>query len=195
MKKLLLTILFGGTELTPTTAETLDTITVAGGCYWCVESDFEGVDGVKKAISGFAGGDVVNPTYKQVTRGGTGHYEAVQVTYDSDIISRVELYDFFFRSVDPLDAGGQFCDRGQSYQTAIFARPKDVADAQAAIKKAENALGKKVVTPILSADKFYATHNAHQDYYKKHPLKYGYYRKGCGRDARVKEIWGQSVQH
>ena len=101
------------------------TLTVAEGCFWCVESDFESVDGVKEAISGFTGGKVANPTYKQVVRGGTGHYEAVQITFDPNIVSRDEILSNFFRSVDPTDAGGQFCDRGQSYATAIFAEGPD----------------------------------------------------------------------
>jgi peptide-methionine (S)-S-oxide reductase len=111
-----------------------ETLTVAGGCFWCVESDFESVDGVKEAISGFAGGKVANPTYKQVVRGGTSHYEAVQITFDPDIVSQDEILNNFFRSVDPTDAGGQFCDRGQSYTTAIFT---EGPDQKAATEKAK----------------------------------------------------------
>ncbi len=195
MKKVLMMMLATTGFSTIANAETLDKITVAGGCYWCVESDFEGVKGVIEAVSGFAGGDVVNPTYKQVTSGGTGHYEAVEVTFDSEIVSRRQLYDFFFRSVDPTDAGGQFCDRGDSYRTAIFVNSDDIADAEAALAGAQNALGQKIVTPILKAEQFYKAHSAHQDYYKKHSLKYGYYRKGCGRDARVAQLWGSAVKH
>lgn len=195
MKNILLMILATTAISTATNAETLDKITVAGGCYWCVESDFESVNGVIEAVSGFAGGDVANPTYKQVTRGGTGHYEAVEVTFDSDIVSRRELYNFFFRSIDPTDAGGQFCDRGDAYRTALFVNADDLADAEAALKSAQSELGQDIVTPILKAEEFYKAHEAHQDYYQKHPLKYGYYRKGCGRDARVAQLWGSAVKH
>ena len=111
-----------------------ETLTVAGGCFWCVESDFESVNGVEEAISGFAGGKVANPTYKQVVRGGISHYEAVQITFDPDIVSRDEILSNFFRSVDPTDAGGQFCDRGQSYTTAIFT---EGPDQKAATEKAK----------------------------------------------------------
>ena len=121
-----------------------ETLTVAGGCFWCVESDFESVDGVKEAISGFAGGKVANPTYKQVVRGGTGHYEAVQIIFDPDIVSRDDILSKFFRSVDPTDAGGQFCDRGQSYATAIFAEsPDQKAAAEKAKAQAASDLGQK----------------------------------------------------
>ena len=144
-----------------------ETLTVAGGCFWCVESDFESVKGVKQAVSGFAGGKTANPTYKKVTKGGTGHYEAVQITFDPDIVSRDELLAKFFRSVDPTDAGGQFCDRGASYRTAIFADgPAQKAAANKAKTEAANALGQKIVTPILTASTFYPADASHQDYYK-----------------------------
>ena len=179
---------------------------VAGGCFWCVESDFESVKGVKEVVSGFAGGTVANPTYKQVVRGGTGHYEAVEITYDPDQISYETLLDLFFRSVDPTDAGGQFCDRGQSYATAIFvSNSAERAAAKAAVAKAQSALGKKVVTPILDAGPFYAAEKYHQDYYKKRDIvvtrfgpkskaeAYKRYRKACGRDAKVKALWGKQA--
>ncbi len=185
-----------------------ETLTVAGGCFWCVESDFESVRGVKEAISGFAGGKTANPTYKQVTAGGTGHYEAVQIQFDPDVISRDQILAMFFRSVDPTDAGGQFCDRGPSYRTAIFAaNDAQKAAAQKAKTDAQAALGKKVVTPVLGAAKFYPADAYHQDYYKssdrlavtsvglgvKKSTAYKRYRKGCGRDARVKQLWGSSA--
>ena len=142
-------------------------IIVAGGCFWCVESDFEHVRGVKEAVSGYTGGTTANPTYKQVTKGGTGHYEAVKILYDSGQIDLPKLYDLFFRSIDPTDAGGQFCDRGQSYATAIFvSNAAEKAAAQQAKVKAEAALGKKIVTPILPAKAFYEAEDYHQDYYK-----------------------------
>ncbi|WP_282128645.1 peptide-methionine (S)-S-oxide reductase MsrA [Roseobacter litoralis] len=183
-----------------------ETITVAGGCFWCVESDFERVTGVKEAVSGFMGGSVSNPTYKEVTSGGTGHYEAVQITFDPDVVSRDTLYAMFFRSVDPTDAGGQFCDRGESYRTAIFAEtPAQAAAALTAKANAAAALGVPVVTPVLDASTFYPAEAYHQDYYKgtrlvitrfgpkRQASAYKAYREACGRDDRVKELWGASA--
>ena len=182
------------------------TITVAGGCFWCVEADFEKVPGVISAVSGYTGGKVKNPTYKQVTRGGTGHYEAVQITYDAGRVSLDSLLSAFFRSVDPTDAGGQFCDRGESYRTAIFvSNSTENAAAKKAKDDAQAALGAKVVTPILNAATFYKAEDYHQDYYKGSslvvtrfgPLKqskaYKRYRDACGRDQRVKQLWGSAA--
>ncbi|WP_424985776.1 peptide-methionine (S)-S-oxide reductase MsrA [Microbulbifer sp. S227A] len=182
------------------------TLTVAGGCFWCVEADFEKVDGVLDAVSGYAGGTTVNPTYKQVTKGGTGHYEAVRLTFDPDVISRERLLGMFLRSVDPTDAGGQFCDRGDSYRTAIFVSNKaEQSLAQGAIDNAQAELGQPIVTPILSAGRFYPAEAYHQDYYKGTSLvltragpktqakAYEFYRKACGRDARVKALWGKAM--
>lgn len=180
-----------------------ETLTVAGGCFWCIESDFESVPGVVDVVSGFTGGTLKNPTYKQVSRGGTGHYEAVQITFDPDKISRDVILAQFIRSVDPTDAGGQFCDRGDSYRTAIFASEavqKEAAKRQ--IAAASAALGQKIVTPILPASEFYPAEDYHQDYYKgtkivltrfgpkRQSEAYKAYRKACGRDERVKELWG-----
>lgn len=185
-----------------------ETLTVAGGCFWCVEADFESVRGVKEAISGFAGGSVANPTYKQVVAGGTGHYEAVQIQFDPSVISRDTILAMFFRSVDPTDAGGQFCDRGASYRTAIFADgAAQKAAAQKAKADAQATLGRQLVTPILGAVPFYPADAYHQDYYKssdrlavtsvgiavKKSTAYKRYRKNCGRDARVKELWGAAA--
>lgn len=187
-------------------AADLETITVAGGCFWCVEADFEKVKGVKEAVSGFAGGNVKNPTYKQVTSGGTGHYEAVQITFDPAVISRASLLDMFFRSVDPTDAGGQFCDRGDSYRTAVFAGTVEAKkDAEAAKARAAADLGQKVVTPILGDSPFFPADEYHQDYYKGDQLvitrfgpkrqasAYKAYRDACGRDQRVLELWGSAA--
>lgn len=190
-------------ECHPARAAETATAYVAGGCFWCVESDFERVDGVTEVISGFTGGTVDNPTYKQVTRGGTGHFEAVEIRYDPDVLSYAQLLNLFFRSIDPTDAGGQFCDRGDSYRTAIFVSnpaEKDVALAEKA--KAEAELGLTIVTPVLDAAAFYPAEDYHQDYYKKDErvlTRFGWvakkdaykgYRKGCGRDARVQALWG-----
>lgn len=185
--------------------ETRD-IVVAGGCFWCMEADFERVRGVKEAVSGYTGGTVANPTYKQVSGGNTGHYEAVKISYDSGIVDRRQLYDLFFRSIDPTDAGGQFCDRGQSYATAIFvSNNAERAAAEKAKASAQAALGRKIVTPILDSKMFYDAEDYHQDYYKGTkrvltrygviPQKDAYkrYRKGCGRDARIKDLWGSDA--
>jgi peptide-methionine (S)-S-oxide reductase len=185
-----------------------ETLTVAGGCFWCVESDFESVKGVKGAVSGFAGGKTANPTYKQVTGGGTGHYEAVQITFDPSVVSRDTILSMFFRSIDPTDAGGQFCDRGPSYRSAIFANGSaQKAAAEKAKADAQAALGKKVVTPVLGAAKFYPAGADHQNYYKsnerlaisslgvgvKKSVAYKKYRDRCGRDQRVKQLWGANA--
>lgn len=150
----------------PALAETR-TAVVAGGCFWCVEADFESVPGVREVISGYTGGTLPEPTYEDVSAGGTGHYEAVQIVYDSDRISYAELMQLFFRSIDPTDADGQFCDRGDSYRTAIFvATPEERATAEAAKREAQAELGQKVVTPIRKASTFWPAEDYHQDYYK-----------------------------
>lgn len=182
------------------------TAVVAGGCFWCVEKDFESVPGVTSVVSGFAGGKTANPTYKQVTAGGTGHYEAVQITYDDSKVSYADLMTLFFRSVDPTDAGGQFCDRGDSYRTAIFVSgPAERAAAKAASAEAEQQLGAPIATKILAAGPFYAAEDYHQDYYKSSDIiitrfgprtkasAYKLYREACGRDARVQQLWGSAA--
>jgi peptide-methionine (S)-S-oxide reductase len=181
-------------------------IIVAGGCFWCVEADFEKVGGVREVVSGYTGGRTANPTYKEVTRGGTGHFEAVKISYDSGTVSTRQLFDLFLRSVDPTDAGGQFCDRGDSYRTAIFYMDAgQKAAAEAAKAAAEAALGQKIVTPILPAKSFYLAEDYHQDYYKgtdrvitrfgiiQQKDAYKRYRTGCGRDQRVRQLWGSQA--
>ncbi|MFV1494412.1 peptide-methionine (S)-S-oxide reductase MsrA [Phaeobacter sp. JH18-32] len=187
-------------------AQNVETLTVAGGCFWCVESDFESVPGVLSAVSGFTGGSVPSPTYKQVTAGGTGHYEAVQIRFDPKKVTRHQLLSMFLRSVDPTDAGGQFCDRGDSYRTAIFVSGSDQKSAAEAAKaKAQAELGHAIVTPILPATAFYPADAYHQDYYKGNRLvltrfgpkrqseAYKRYRQACGRDARVLQLWGAAA--
>ena len=172
-------------------AKRLSTAVFAGGCFWCVESDFDKVDGVVSTISGYTGGHVDNPTYKQVSHENTGHYEAVKVTYDPDKVSYQELVHYYFRHVDPTDAAGQFCDKGESYRSAVFVTSDAERDAaMAEAEDAEMVLGKPVVTNIADAATFWPAETYHQDYYKKNPLKYRYYRTACGRDARVKALWG-----
>ncbi len=187
-------------------AAATETAVFAGGCFWCVESDFERLRGVGDVVSGYTGGTVANPTYKQVTRGGTGHYEAAEIKYDPDVVSYEQLLHAFFRSVDPTDDGGQFCDRGESYRTAVFVmNTEERAAAEAAKSRAERDLGRKIVTPILNASTFYDAEEYHQDYYKKDEIvltrrgpkskaeAYKFYRNACGRDKRVRELWGDDA--
>lgn len=164
----------------------------AGGCFWCVESDFDKIPGVLSTTSGYIGGTTQNPTYYDHTA--AGHREAVRIEFDNGRVSYDQLVAAFFHSVDPTDGGGQFCDRGHSYTTAVFA----VGDAQlAAARKAKAAaakeLKKDVVTAIQPAPQFWPAEDYHQDYYKKNPLRYKYYRNGCGRDARLQEVWGANA--
>jgi peptide-methionine (S)-S-oxide reductase len=163
----------------------------AGGCFWCTEADFEKLPGVLTAVSGYTGGTTRNPTYKAVTAGGTGHYEAVRITYDPARVSYAALVRHYFRTVDPTDDGGQFCDRGESYRTAIFAvGAGQRRQAEQAKAEAEKALGRRLVTPVLAAGRFWFAEGYHQDYYKKNPIRYSYYRGRCGRDDRLKAVWG-----
>ena len=175
---------------------------VAGGCFWCVESDFESVPGVKSVVSGYTGGKAQNPTYKSHE----GHLEAVEITFDNSRISYADLIAKFLRSVDVTDGGGQFCDRGNSYKTAIFvSNSAQKAAAEAAIAAAEKALGQKVVTPVRQASTFWKAEDYHQDYYKSSDIvitragpkqkknAYKFYRNACGRDARVKKLWGKEA--
>ncbi len=168
----------------------------AGGCFWCVEKDFEKLTGVGDVISGYTGGDIENPTYEQISKTETGHREAVEVPYDPDVVTYQELVHYFLRHIDPLDAGGQFCDRGFSYMTAIWVgSDEERTIAEAEIAKAEEVLGKEVVTPVLDVKTFWNAEDYHQDFYKKSPLRYNTYRYGCGRDARVDEVWGMDKNH
>ena len=185
-----------------TAAAKTETAIVAGGCFWCVEADFERLRGVVDVVSGYTGGSLENPTY----RNHDGHYEAVKITYDPDVLSYADLIGLFLRSVDVVDAGGQFCDRGDSYRTAIFAadsRQRRAAEAELA--RAEGELGQKVVTLVLDAGTFWIAEDYHQDYYratdivltragpKKKANAYKFYREACGRDARVRQLWGSAA--
>ena len=164
----------------------------AGGCFWCVESDFDKVEGVVATVSGYIGGTTDNPSYREVVSGGTGHIEAVEITFDPDVVDYATLVEYFFRHVDPTDAGGQFCDRGHSYTTAIFVQngPQQlVAEAiKARLDETANLPG-PIVTPVREAGTFWDAEEYHQDYYEKNPLRYRLYRASCGRDARVEEVW------
>lgn len=165
----------------------------AGGCFWCMEPPFDELPGVVSTTSGYIGGRTKNPTYEQVSAGGTGHAEAVKVAYDPSRVSYDRLLEVFWRNIDPTDRDGQFCDRGSQYRSAIFY----VTDAQKRLAEAskteiERRLGARVVTEIVGATEFYAAEEYHQDYYQKNPIRYKIYRYGCGRDRRLDEVWGPS---
>jgi peptide-methionine (S)-S-oxide reductase len=165
----------------------------ATGCFWCTEADFDKVPGVISTTSGYTGGKVADPSYEQVSRGDTGHIEAVRVVYDPRRVSYAALADHAFRTSDPLDSGGQFCDRGYQYRAAIFAAgPEQRRAAEAAKARAAAALNKPIATLILPAAKFYPAEAYHQDYYKKNPVRYKFYRWNCGRDQRIKQVWGEA---
>ena len=177
--------------------ENLKTATFAGGCFWCVESDFEKVDGVVEAVSGYTGGSQPDPTYKEVSAGGTDHAEAVQVRYDPVKITYKELLDVFWRQVDPTDAGGQFVDRGSQYRTAIFyhdEEQKRIAEESKAALEKSGRFSKPIVTEIVPLGEFYAAEEYHQDYYDKNPLRYKFYRMGSGRDQFLNRTWGADAK-
>lgn len=168
---------------------------IAGGCFWCIEADFDKLDGVLETISGYTGGALENPAYEDVVTETTGHYEALRIVYDPAILDYPTLLRYFWRHVDPTDAGGQFCDRGPSYRAAIFAADpaqKAVAEAQKKSLDAAGTLPGPVTTEILPLAKFWPAEDYHQDYYKKNPLRYGLYRNGCGRDRRVATVWRET---
>ena len=175
-------------EKTAPSASGFETAVYAGGCFWCVESDLEKLDGVSEVVSGYAGGLLENPTYENHE----GHREVVQATFDPNVISYRELTDYFLRHVDVLDDGGQFCDRGHAYTTAIYyAGEQQYDDAVAAVAAAEAELGQKIVTPVEELSKFWIAEDYHQDYYKKNPVRYRFYRTSCGRDRRVNAGLGE----
>ncbi len=161
--------------------------TFGGGCFWCMEPPFDKLDGVLKTESGYSGGHVKNPTYKQVVRGNTGHVEVVQVSYDASVISYQELLAVYWRNVDPFDGGGQFCDRGYSYRPVIFVHDEEQA-AEAKLSKEELNLENNK-TPIEAFKNFYTAEKYHQNYYQKNPVRYKYYRYRCGRDQRLSDVW------
>ncbi|WP_088346955.1 MULTISPECIES: peptide-methionine (S)-S-oxide reductase MsrA [Rhodomicrobium] len=163
----------------------------AGGCFWCMEPPFDKTPGVTATTSGYSGGPEVNPTYEQVSAGTTGHYEVVKVDYDPSKVSYEKLLEVYWPNIDPTDAAGQFCDKGPQYRSVIFygnEKEKDLAEAS--LKAVSEKLGKKVETQILPATAFYPAEGYHQDYYLKNPIKYKFYRYGCGRDARLDAVWG-----
>ena len=165
----------------------------ASGCFWCTESDFEKVEGVSEAVSGYIGGSVENPSYEAVSAGGTGHTEAVRVEFDPSVVSYEELLDVYWRNVDPTTDDRQFCDRGRQYRPGIF--PLNTTQREAAVASRQAIIDAGEVSPVLveitPAGTFYEAEQYHQDYYKKNSLRYRYYRFACGRDARLEELWGE----
>ena len=176
----------------PAAAQQTQSAIFAGGCFWCIESDMDKVPGVTATTSGYSGGTLENPTYPNHE----GHREVLKVDFDPSKVSFAQLVDIFFRSVDPTDPGGQFCDRGHAYTTAIYAandEQKQTAEKAKTVAQAE--LGKPIVTPIEMAGPSWAAEDYHQDYYKKNPIRYRYYRSACGRNDRVETLWGNAAYH
>lgn len=193
MRKTLLHTLFTGL-LVAGSAVSADTAVFAGGCFWCMESAYQDVAGVTDVVSGFSGGSTPNPSYKGDH---SGHYEAILVTYDPAVISYQGLLELYWRNVDPLDAGGQFCDRGDSYRTAIFVSGEGEEQITLTSRRYVMAqlAGQQVVTEVLPRSQFYPVEEGHQDYYLKNPVRYQYYRYRCGRDQRLEELWGPASSH
>jgi peptide-methionine (S)-S-oxide reductase len=168
----------------------------AGGCFWCVEADFDKIDGVISTTSGYTGGTVPNPTYEQVSSKRTGHAEAVEVVFDPRKVSYERLVDYFWHTIDPTVKDQQFCDHGSPYRTAIFAVDAEqlrIAQASKARLEKSKPFKDPIVTEIVMAGAFYPAEDYHQNYYKNNPLRYKFYRTGCGRDARLKQLWGEQV--
>jgi len=172
---------------------TIKTALFAGGCFWCIESDFEKLDGVVSVESGYTGGEALTADYKTVTYSETGHFEAVEVSYDPTKVSYSELLEYFWRHIDPTDPTGQFCDKGSSYRSGIFygnSEEQGIVEASLAALNNSKPFEEDIVTTISKAKPFYRAEEYHQDYYKKNPVRYSLYRRGCGRDKRVKQLWG-----
>jgi peptide-methionine (S)-S-oxide reductase len=186
-------------QTTPQTAPQTDAgpyavATFAGGCFWCMEPPYDVVDGVVSTVSGFMGGTTPKPTYYQVTAGGTGHIEVIHITYDPKKVSYAKLLEVYWRNIDPYDAGGQFCDRGESYTTAIFTHTeeqKKLAEDSKAELMRSGPLKQPIATVVRDAGPFTPAEDYHQDYYIKNPVRYKYYRYRCGRDARLEAVWGK----
>lgn len=167
--------------------------TFAGGCFWCMEPPFDALDGVLSTVSGYTGGDQPNPSYQEVSAGTTGHLEAVRIQYDPARIGYEDLLAVFWRNIDPTDGSGQFCDKGEQYQAAIFVHDADqrhAAEASLEALRNDAPFAEPIVTEIRTAAAFYPAEDYHQDYYRKNPLRYKFYRRLCGRDQRLEELWG-----
>jgi peptide-methionine (S)-S-oxide reductase len=193
MKKILMLIMIMGATMANANEEQ-KLATFAGGCFWCTESDFEKVNGVISVTSGYTGGVEANPSYEQVSSGTTGHAEGVQIVFDPEKITYKELIDIYWKSIDPTNAQGQFCDIGKQYRTEIFYHDDEQKQIAEETKKQIEESGKlpsAIATKITKATEFYPAEDYHQDYHKKNPVRYKYYRYSCGRDEKLKELWGE----
>jgi len=192
----MLTILAGATTsvmAAPAADSKRATAVFAGGCFWCLEQALDAVKGVVSTTSGYTGGRIAQPTYEEVSAGNTGHIEAVQVVYDPSQVGYADLLKVFWRNVDPVDGGGQFCDRGYQYQSAIFVQStQERRLAERSRDEVAGDLNAKVATVITPAGEFYAAEDYHQDYYQKNPARYNFYKWNCGREQRLKEVWERS---
>ena len=190
MRKFVFALLF---VASPMQAARFDKAIFAGGCFWCTESDFEKVPGVVSAVSGYAGGAMRAPSYEEVSAGGTGHRESVEVTFDPQKVSYAKLLDVFWHSIDPTDDAGQFCDHGSQYRSAIFYRNDEQRRLAEDSKIAAMKVVGRVYTDILPATVFYPAEDYHQDYYRRNPVRYRFYRFNCGRDERLRQLWGAAA--
>ena len=184
-----------GAQPEPQEAPELATATFAGGCFWCMEPPFDKLDGVVSTTSGYTGGHLDNPSYEQVSSGGTGHTEAVEVIYDPAKVSYEKLLEVFWVNIDPTDGKGQFCDRGSQYRSGIFYNSEEqqkLAEASKQKIDASGRLPKTVVTEVTEATTFYRAEEYHQDYYQRHAFRYKLYRRGCGRDRVLEKLWGET---
>lgn len=193
-KSLILALLILGLLGGNVAAQTKEAV-FAGGCFWCLEGPFDALPGVLETEAGYTGGQLPNPSYEQVSSGTSGHIEAMRVKYDPELVDFGKLLDVFWRNIDPTDAGGQFCDRGPQYRSAVFFEDEAEESAVRASKaQLEEARGFKIATEVLPRAEFYAAEEYHQDYYKKNPLRYHFYRQGCGRDQRLRQLWGAEAK-
>lgn len=175
-------------------AEDTAVATFAGGCFWCVEEAFDKVEGVISTTSGYIGGHVANPKYEQVSRGNTGHAEAVEIEYDPNVVTYDTLLGVFWRNIDPVDGGGQFCDRGEQYRSAVFyhdEQQRELAERSKRQLEESGVLPARIVTEIVAATEFYPAEDYHQDYYKRNAVRYNFYKFTCGRPSRLEELWGE----
>ncbi|HVO90237.1 MAG TPA: peptide-methionine (S)-S-oxide reductase MsrA [Casimicrobiaceae bacterium] len=191
-------VAYAGDPLPANPPQGLAIATFAGGCFWCMEAPFDKLPGVKSTTSGYTGGFRRNPTYEEVSSGTTGHAESVQVLYDPKVVSYQKLLDVYWHNIDPTVKDQQFCDHGNQYRTAIFVHneeQKKLAEASKAALDKERPFKEPIVTEIVPAGEFWPAEEYHQDYYKKNPVRYNYYRSGCGRDRRLEQLWGSAAGH
>ena len=197
MRKIIILLFILLVALTSNSVASTSRAIFAGGCFWCMEAPFEKLDGVSEVISGYTGGTQLNPTYQEVSAGGTGHTEAVEVLYDPQLVSYGKLLEVFWRQIDPTDADGQFVDRGDQYRSGIFylnTRQKQLAEESKQQLEKTGRFNKPIVTEITAAGKFYPAEEYHQDYHSKNPIRYWYYRGGSGRDDYLDKVWGKDRQ-